>query len=171
MRKFALLFVLTGVLALALVVVARAGPPEHSPVEHVDETFTVEDACDFPVIIHVEGDIQRTHFFDRQGNEIRELRVFPNFGVTITNPETGKSITSPAPAVVHVTLDPDGSAVVAITGLQGHLVVAGGPPQAADVGRLVFFFSWSEEPYILFQAGQFALAGPFPQVCDVLADP
>jgi hypothetical protein len=36
----------------------------------------------------------------------------------------------------------------------------------------VFFFSGPEdqEPDIIFQAGQFNM-GPFPQLCDVLADP
>jgi hypothetical protein len=40
------------------------------------------------------------------------------------------------------------------------------------VGRIVLFFSGPEdqEPDIIFQAGQFNM-GPFPQLCDVLADP
>jgi hypothetical protein len=172
MRKSALLVALTSVMVLALAAVARALPPEHFPVEHVDETFTIEDECDFTVIVHVEGDVRHTHFFDQQGNEIRNLTVFPTFRVSFTNAETGKSITTPSPSVEHVTINPDGSAVVTITGLQGHLIVGGGPPQAADVGRLVLFFSGpeDEEPDILFQAGQFNF-GPFPQLCDVLADP
>jgi hypothetical protein len=172
MRKLSKLLALTSVLTLVLAAVTRAAPPEHFPVEHVDETFTIEDECAFPVIVHVEGDVRHTVFLDQAGNEIRELTVFPNFRVTFTNPETGKSITTPSPAVEHVTINPDGSAVVAITGLQGHLVVGGGPPLAADVGRLVLFFSGpdDEEPDVLFEAGHFNF-GPFPQLCDVLADP
>jgi hypothetical protein len=172
MRKLSKLLALTSVLTLLLAVMARAVPPEHFPVEHVDETFTITDECAFPVIVHVEGDVRDTVFIDQAGNEIRELVVFPNFRVTFTNPETGKSITTPSPAVSHVTINPDGSAVVAVTGLGGHLVVGGGPPLASDVGRLVLFFSGpeDEEPDVLFQAGQFNF-GPFPQLCDVLADP
>jgi hypothetical protein len=172
MRKHALLLALTSVMVLALAAVARALPPEHFPVEHVDETFTIEGECDFPVILHIEGDVRHTHFFDQQGNEIRDLTVFPNFRVTFTNPETGKSITTPSPGVEHVTINADGSAIVALTGLGGHLIVGGGPPLAADVGRIVFFFSGpeDEEPDIVFEAGQFS-GGPFPQLCDVLADP
>jgi hypothetical protein len=172
MRKLSKLLALISVLTLVLAAVARAVPPEHFPVEHVDETFTIEDECAFPVIVHVEGDVRATLFFDQAGNEIRDLVVFSNFRVTFTNPATGKSITTPSPAANHVTINPDGSAVVAITGLQGHLVVGGGPPLAADVGRLVLFFSGpeDEEPDVLFQAGQFNF-GPFPQLCDVLADP
>jgi hypothetical protein len=172
MRKLVLLLGLAAAVALGPVGVARAVPPEHFPVEHVDETFTVEGECDFPVVVHVEGNIRHTVFFDQAGNEIRELTVFPGFRLTFTNAETGKSISTVAPSVEHVTINPDGSAVLAITGLSGHLIVGGGPPLAADVGRIVFFFSGpeDEEPDILFQAGQFNM-GPLPQLCDVLADP
>ena len=70
-----------------------------------------------------------------------------------------------------MTINPDGSAIVTVAGLSGHLIVGGGPPQAADVGRIVFFFSGpeDEEPDLVFQAGKFN-DGPFPQLCDVLAD-
>jgi hypothetical protein len=169
MRKVALLLGLTGVLSLAFPVVATAVPPEHLPVEHVDETFTVED-CDFLVTVHVEGDVRSTVFFDQEGNEIRALDVFPNFRVTFTNAETGESITTPAPSVVHFTFNPDESVVLTVTGLSGHLIVGGGPPLASDVGRIVFFFSGpeDEEPDILFEAGMFS-GGPIPELCDVLA--
>ena len=41
MRKLLLLFGFTAVLALALGAAARAIPPEHFPVVHVDETETI----------------------------------------------------------------------------------------------------------------------------------
>jgi hypothetical protein len=169
MRKLALLVGSAAVMALALGGVARAVPPEHS-VEHVDETFAIEDACSFTVLVHIEGDVRHMVFFDQAGNEVRELQVFPGFRVTFTNAETGKSISTVSPSVNHATINPDGSAVMAITGLSGHLIVGGGPPQAVDVGRIVFFFSGpeDEEPDVIFQAGQFSF-GQF--LCDVLADP
>ena len=48
--------------------------------------------------------------------------------------------------------------------------MGGGPPLAADVGRIVFFFSspTDMDPDLIFQAGQFN-DGPFPQLCAVLA--
>jgi hypothetical protein len=174
MRKLAVLLVSTGALALSLAAAASAIPPEHFPVEHVDETFTIpaapEGPCAFPIDVHVVGDMRHTHFFDQEGNEIRDLTVFPGWSVTFS--ANGKSITTVSPAVEHITINADGSATIAITGLQGHLIVGGGPPLAADVGRIVFFFSGpdDEEPDIVFQAGQFS-NGPFPQLCDVLADP
>jgi hypothetical protein len=172
MRRLALLLGLAAVVALGPGGVARAVPPEHFPVEHVDETFTIEDECSFTVLFHFEGDVRHTVFFDQEGNEVRELTVFPHFGATLINAETGKSISTVAPSVEHVTINPDGSAVLAVTGLSGHLIVGGGPPLSADVGRIVFFFGGpeDEEPDIIFQAGNFDM-GPFPQLCDVLADP
>jgi len=169
MRKLALLGGLAAVMVLVLGGVAKAVPPEHS-VEHVDETFPLEGACSFTVLLHIEGDIRHMVFFDQAGNVVRELQVFPGFRVTFTNTETGKSISTVSPSVNHLTINPDGSAVMAITGLSGHLIVGGGPPQAVDVGRIVFFFSGPEdpEPDIIFQAGKFTF-GQF--LCDVLADP
>jgi hypothetical protein len=173
MRRFVLLTIIAG-LAVVLGSVAKATPPQHFPVFHVDVTSTVpaapEGPCSFEVEVHVVGDIRDTVFFDRQGNAIRELNVLPHFRVSFS--ANGKTITTAAPAPLHLTYNPDGSVVATITGLQGHLIVGGGPPQASDVGRIVFFFSGfgDEEPDILFQAGKFNF-GPFPQLCDVLADP
>ena len=169
MRRLALLVGLATIMVLVLGGVARAVPPERS-VERVDETFSIEDACSFTVLIHIEGDVRHMVFFDQAGNVVSELQVFPGFRVTFTNTETGKSIATVSPSVNHLTINPDGSAVMAITGLSGHLIVGGGPPQAVDVGRIVFFFSGPEdpEPDIIFQAGRFTF-GEF--LCDVLADP
>jgi hypothetical protein len=160
------------VLALALAVGASAIPPERFPVVHLDEMETIPAApvgpCAFAINVHLVGKVRHTHFFDRQGNVIRELTVFPRFRITFS--ANGKSITTVSVAANHVTINPDGSATVAITGLQGHLIVGGGPPLAADVGRLVLFFSGpeDEEPDVIFQAGKFNF-GPFPQLCEVLA--
>jgi hypothetical protein len=173
MRRFVLLTIIAG-LAVVLGSVARATPPQHFPVIHLDETSTIpaapEGPCSFAVEVHVVGDIRDILFFDREGNAIRELNVLPHFRVSFS--ANGKTITTASPAPLHLTFNPDGSVVATITGLQGHLIVGGGPPQASDVGRIVFFFSGpeDEEPDILFQAGSFNF-GPFPQLCDVLADP
>jgi hypothetical protein len=167
-----LLFASSLVVALTFSVGASALPPEHFPWEEIDEEFTIpaapEGPCAFAIQLTVTGKSRHTHFFDQEGNEVRNLTIFPTLRVTFT--ANGESITTVASAVEHVTFNPDGSVVVTITGLQGHLVVGGGPPLAADVGRLVLFFSseTDEEPDIIFQAGQFS-GGPFPALCDVLA--
>jgi len=171
MRKLAWLAI-SLVLPLTFVIGASATPPEHFAWEEIDATFTIPAApdgpCTYAIEVTVTGKSKHTHFFDRAGNELRTLTIFPT--LTVTFSANGKSISTVSPSVEHVTFNPDGSAVVTITGLQGHLIVGGQPPLAADVGRLVLFFSGpaDEEPDIIFQAGPFN-AGPFPQLCDVLA--
>src|ERR671939_469180 len=81
MRKVSTLLALTSVLTLTLAAVARAVPPQHFPVEHIDDTFTIDDQCTFPVIVHLEGDVRNAAFFDQAGNEVRDLTVFPNLRV------------------------------------------------------------------------------------------
>jgi len=150
---------------------ATAIPPEHFPPEQVDETFVIEDACDFPIEIHVSGTLRHTHYFDQEGSEVRNITVFPNFKITATNLDTGESLTTPTPGVELISLNPDGSATVTLVGLLGRLTVPGVGIVAQDVGRIVFFFEdpEDEEPDILFMAGKFLGEGdPFPEICDVL---
>jgi len=89
------------------------------------------------------SDVRHTEFFDAEGNVIRGLTVFPRFRVTFG--ANGKSITTVSIAVEHATINPDGSFTIAVTGLQGHLIVGGRPPLAVDVGRIVVFFSEPED--------------------------
>lgn len=159
-------------LALVTSLPATAIPPEHFPPETIDETFVVEDACDFDIEVHVTGTVRHTHYFDQEGNEIRDITVFPNFRITFTNVETGESLTSQSPAVELITLNPDGSTTVTVVGLLGRLAVPGIGIVAQDVGRIVFFFEGpeDEEPDITFIAGKFVGEGdPFPEICEVLA--
>lgn len=171
MRRLAVLVAAMGLGALAVGAVATAGRPTHS-VEHFDNVFTIPAApagpCAFAIQGHATGTVRTTEFFDSSGNLTRVISAFPTARVTFS--ANGKSISTVTPSVQHLTLNPDGSATLAITGLSGHLVTGGGPPLAADVGRIVFFFSspTDTEPDLIFQAGQFN-DGPFPQLCDVLA--
>jgi len=157
--------------ALAVGAVAMAAPPTRS-TESFDDTFTIPAApagpCAYAIQGHSTGTVRSTEFFDSAGNLIRAIDVFPRARVTFS--ANGKSISTVTPSVGHATFNADGSATVAITGLSGHLITGGGPPQAADVGRIVFYFSSPDDldPDLIFQAGQFK-DGPFPQLCDVLA--
>jgi hypothetical protein len=171
MRRLAALVAVVGVGALALSAVATAGKPTHSVV-NIDQVFTIPAApagpCAFAIQGHGTGTMRTTEFFDSAGNLTRVISAFPTARVTFS--ANGKSISTVTPSVEHITFNPDGSATLTITGLSGHLITGGGPPLAADVGRIVFFFSspTDMDPDLIFQAGQFN-DGPFPQLCDVLA--
>ena len=126
MRKLALLVAFVSVVVLALAAVARAVPPEHSVV-NIDDDFTIPagpGTCSFPIQGHVTGNIRTTTFFDKAGNVIREISVFPQARVTFS--ANGKSISTVTPSVERFTFNPDGSATLTITGLSGHLITGGG---------------------------------------------
>jgi hypothetical protein len=171
MSRLAVLLAVMGLGAVAVSAVATAGRPTHS-TESFDNVFTIPAApagpCAYAIQGHATGTVKTTEFFDSSGNLVREISAFPRARVTFS--ANGKSISTVTPSVEHITFNTDGSATVTITGLSGHLVTGGGPPVAADVGRIVFFFSspTDTEPDLIFQAGQFN-DGPFPQLCDVLA--
>jgi hypothetical protein len=167
------LTVVVAVIGVALVTAlpAAAIPPEHFPPEQVDETFVIDDACDFPIEFHATGTVRHTHFFDQDGNEIRDITVNPNFKITLTNLETGESLSTPSPVVEFIDLNPDGSLTFTLAGLGGRLAVPGVGIVAQDVGRIVFFLEGpeDEEPDIVFMAGKFLGEGdPFPEACEVL---
>ena len=171
MRKLAVLVAMTGVGALAIGAIATAGGPVHTVIE-IDDVFTIpaapEGPCAFAIQGHATGTVKIKEFSDSEGNLTRVISAFPTARVTFS--ANGKSISTVTPSVEHITFNPDGSATLTITGLSGHLITGGGPPVAADVGRIVLFFDspTDEDPELIFQAGQFN-DGPFPQLCDVLA--
>jgi hypothetical protein len=159
--------------AAALPAIAAAIPPEHFPTEQIDDTFVVpaapEGPCAFEVEGHFTAQLEHTHFFDREGNEIRNLTRL--FGATTTWTANGKSITDKVGGIEHLTLDPEtGSATVTLTGLLGHLLVRGEGIAAQDSGRIVLFFEGpeDEEPDVLFEGGRLS-GGPFPALCEILA--
>jgi hypothetical protein len=171
MSRMLALVAVIGLGVLAVGAVASAGRPTHS-AETFDDVFTIPAApagpCAFAIQGHATGTIKTKEFFDSAGNLTRVISAFPRARVTFS--ANGKSISTVTPSVEHITFNPDGSSTVTITGLSGHLITGGGRPQAADVGRVVFFFSspTDTEPDLIFQAGQFN-DGPFPQLCNVLA--
>jgi hypothetical protein len=171
MRRLGVLVAVLGVGAIILTGIATAGRPIHTVVV-IDDMFTIpaapEGPCVYAIQGHATGTAKTKEFFDSAGNLRRVISAFPRARVTFS--ANGKSNSTVTPSVEHITVNPDGSATQTITGLSGHLITGGGPPLAADVGRVVFSFSspTDEEPDVIFQAGQFN-DGPFPQLCDVLA--
>jgi len=170
-RGLALLVVLAA--AAALPAVAAAIPPERFPTEQIDETFIVpaapEGPCSFEIEGHFTAQLEHTHFFDREGNVIRELTRL--IGAATTWSANGKSITDKVGGIEHLTFDPEtGSATLTLTGLLGHLVVRGEGVAAQDSGRIVLFFEGpdDEEPDVLFEGGRLS-GGPFPALCEILA--
>ena len=111
--KRRLLLLATAIAALALVPAAIAKPPDR---QTIDSDEPIPDQCGFPVLSHVEGDEINRGFFDKDGNLVRILGVFPCQTSTWTNLDTGKSITVSDAGAFHGWFEPDGSRRALITG-------------------------------------------------------
>ena len=115
---------------------AAATPPERF-TEHVDNTFlsrTSED-CGFDIMLHLEGTMTFTDFYDRNGELVRSLATYPGLFYTFINPATGATVTSRSPDIERYTWNPDGSFTVDVTGLAMNL--AGGDTRAIQAGHFV----------------------------------
>lgn len=110
-----LLLISTVLIAVAVVPVATASPPDRYPVLPPEDK-TITDQCAFPVLAHIEGGEFDTTFFDKDGDVVKIHGVFPGQTSTWTNLETGKSITLTDAGAFHAQAERDGSARFSITG-------------------------------------------------------
>jgi hypothetical protein len=126
-------------LLLAMVQPAAAQPLERSH-EHIMETFS-DEVCDIPVTITVD--------IINNINERLAKSGFPLFQttgpgtITITNPATGKSITTRfTGAVKDLTVVDNGDGTItvrtAVTGIPEEVRLSDGTVAIKDVGRVVF---------------------------------
>ena len=110
-----LLLLSAALIALAAVPAATAKPPERTIVPAPpDQVFP--DQCAFPVLGHIEGGEIDTTFFDKAGNIVKKIGVFPGQTSTWTNLDTGKSITVSDAGSFNGRAEPDGSVTIWITG-------------------------------------------------------
>lgn len=110
-------FVLVAMVSIALTVVpaATAGKPAREIIPAPgDMSFT--DQCDFPVLAHIEGGEIDTTFFDKAGDPVKLHGVFPGQTLTVTNLDTGKSITVTDAGSFKARAARDGSVRISITG-------------------------------------------------------
>ena len=122
-------------------IVVYADAPDTTVVQ-VDETFTNDFDCSFPLIEQVKGSYLDRLYFDQNGLLVREY-LSPQFQgalmVTWTNPENGMSLESHEASTIMVYYNPDGSFQKLINqGLTFMVNVPGaGKPLMMDVGRIV----------------------------------
>ena len=111
-----LLLLSTVVIAFALVPVAAANRPFREVIP-APQDRVITGQCAFPVLGHIEGSEIDTTFFDRAGNPVKLLGVFPGNTVTLTNLETDQSITLGATGSFQLRVARDGSGSAMVTGL------------------------------------------------------
>ena len=120
MQKFTRKTSMAAALAIATAVAlgapaASANPPTREIVPAADDVV-ITGQCAFPVLGHIEGDEIDTTFTDKAGNTVKLMGVFPGNTLTLTNLDTGKSITLVATGQFHAQLKRDGSGFVLVTG-------------------------------------------------------
>jgi hypothetical protein len=111
-----------GLLLLSTVLVALAAVPAATADKPIREIVpapgdvVITDQCAFPVLGHIEGGEIDTTFFDKAGNLVKLLGVFPGQTSTWTNLATGRSITVSDAGSFLLRLQPDGSGTLVLTG-------------------------------------------------------
>lgn len=114
--------------ALALAPATIASKPAREVVPAPGDLL-ITGQCDFPVLGHIAGREIDTTFFDKAGNPVKKIGVFPGQTLTLTNLETEATITVVNAGSSQVRAKRDGSVEVSITG-HGPLPneIVGGQP-------------------------------------------
>jgi len=168
--RLLLIGILSAALGFIMPVTARADAPDTTVVQ-VDETFTNDFDCSFPLIEQVKGSYLDRLYFDQNGVLMREY-LSPQYQgalmVTWTNPANGMSLESHEASTIIVYYNPDGSFQKLLNqGLTFMVTVPGtGKPLLMDVGRIVV----ERGQGITFYAGNHQeLIGDTASFCDFLA--
>jgi hypothetical protein len=164
------LFLSLFALPLAFAATAVAAPPESETIL-IDETVTDTELCGFPIVIHSEGRIKITTHFDQAGNVVFESAT-PSIRVTVTNPETGKTLRDADVGLDKFTPTPDGGGVVLSTGIHFRILPEHGAPIFTRIGLQLIIVNADGSFEVQEIGGNFDPAENFPGVaCDYLADP
>jgi hypothetical protein len=156
--------VLTILLTLTLYTPALAAKPEFIIIP-VDDTFVSGECDGFSIIEHVEGRIKISVHFDKDGNFAMQV-VRVHLRHTLSNSETGASLSTPDVGIDKITVHKDGSTTVAIIGVVARIVVPGEGLVFARIGRVVFDANTGET---IFEAGQQDdFANLIPVLCSAL---
>ena len=132
------------VMACATVAALPAGAMAATPlttIVAIDQTFTNDFDCPFPLVETVSGTIKDILFVDASGNPTKEILTAQYGGrltVTWTNPASGRTLMSGEAAPLIVYWNPDGTfRALANVGLTFNVTIPGSGTVLLDVGRIV----------------------------------
>ena len=94
--------------ALAIASPASASKPVRE-IHPSQGDAVITDQCAFPVLGHIDGAEIITTWFDDAGNPVKQIVSFPGNRLTLTNLESGTSITVMATGSSQLRARPDGS--------------------------------------------------------------
>ena len=113
MRK--LLFLSTVLLAITVAPPASASKPIRE-INPGQDDAVITDQCAFPVLGHVDGIEIITTFTDRAGNPVKQVVTFPGNTLTLTNLDSGTSVTVVATGSSQLRAEPGGSVSARVMG-------------------------------------------------------
>jgi hypothetical protein len=167
-RLVLVVLALAGVASLS-VASADAAAPQQTVIP-INDTFTVDDICPFPIVETGQGTLRIIDFVDQNGNTTRELDITPGFRITFS--ANGDTLSTVSVSLAHITFNDD-SATIAITGLSGHISIPGQGTLALSAGRIIAVVT-DDDFNIVAMNGAFSFGfGDLPpieeQLCAALA--
>jgi hypothetical protein len=102
-----LLFLSTVVVAFAMMAPASATKPIRESGTQGDAV--IKNQCAFPVLGHIEGVEVIKTFTDAAGNPVKQIVSFPGNRITLTNLDSGTSVTVMATGSSQLRAEADGS--------------------------------------------------------------
>lgn len=156
------------VIALFMLFALGAGPAGAAAPARVSFPFadTIEgfvEACGLNLRWDISGTVDRTFFFDNDGNLVR-IQDKVRETNTITNQDTGETLQEgPDSFQQRILFNEDGTVTIQINGLS--VLVNQGENTVVDAGRVVLFFG-PDGPTVLDIAGRHDVRGIDPLVVD-----
>lgn len=159
-----LLMLATVLVSLATASTAAADKPAREVGQQPDLPPIVGQ-CAFPVLSHIDGNEIVTTFFDKAGDPVKQIEVFPGNSLTVTNAETGKSLTLVSTGGSLAKVEPDGSGFFQAGGHGPSFPnpVTGEPGIWYQSGHLLLHF----DATMTVVSAEFT--GKFVNLCDQLA--
>jgi hypothetical protein len=159
MKNIARRISIAAALAIATIAVASPAASASQPTREVipaPDDRLITDQCAFPVLGHIDGVEIDTTFTDQAGNPVKLHGVFPHNTLTLTNLDTGTSITLVASGLFQAKLKRDGSGVVQVTGHGPFLShpVTGEPGIWYLSGRLIAVLDADGNPTSVHSTGK-----------------
>jgi hypothetical protein len=167
-RTSAVLMVFCLALLIQGTLVASADQPRSDSFD-LDETSTGDSLCGFPVVMHEEGTLRTTLFFDQDGQISRITDNWEGVQASITNPENGRSLSYHIAGHDGFTVDRDGDMTFFTKGLRGILTVPGYGAISGEAGNIAISISPTGE--IELHRSGFLREGDFSVACDYLQGP
>lgn len=163
MRRLATLTAAMFLASGLLMGTAAAVPPVTQTLEFSATVEGFVESCGLNLRWDISGTVERTAFFDQDGNVVRFLDKVREDN-TITNVDTGESLQEgPDSFVQIITFNDDGSVTIEINGLS--VLVNQGENSVVDAGRVALLFG-PGGPTVLGISGRHDIRGIDPLTVD-----